>query len=102
MKAGLLWTSLGLVLFAGMAVAEAAETLGPKCQKLAHEFSENPDALNETQLKQLQFCITQTLEQRYKTDPPELLKGTIIDPPSSSEIPSTTPQTPSQIPDVQQ
>lgn len=102
MKPGLLWTSLGLVLFAGMAVTEAAETLGPKCQKLAHEFSENPDTLNETQLKQLQFCITRTLEQRYKTDPPELLKGTIIDPPPSSKIPGTTPQTPSPIPDVQQ
>jgi hypothetical protein len=96
MKAGLLWTSLYLVFFSGFTLAETVETLDPKCQKYAQEFSENPDALNETQLKQLQFCITQTLEQRYKNDPPELLKGTIIDPPSSSmEDPGTTPQTPS-------
>jgi hypothetical protein len=97
MKAIALWTSLWLVLFAGMAVAEAVET--SKCQKLAHEFAENLDALNEMQLKQLQFCITQILEQRGKNDPPDLLKGTIINPPSSSpEAPGTTPQTPSPHP----
>jgi hypothetical protein len=92
MKAGLFWTSVCLVLFSGFTLADTNETLDPKCQKYAHEFSENPTTLNETQLKQLQFCITQTLEQRYKTDPPELLKGTIIEsPPSSSEAPGTTP-----------
>ena len=92
MKAGFLWTSLCLILFSGFTLADANETLDPKCQKYAHEFSENPTTLNETQLKQLQFCITQTLEQRYKTDPPALLKGTIIEPPSSSsEAPGTTP-----------
>jgi hypothetical protein len=103
MKAVLLGTALGVGLFSGMAVAEAVETLDPKCQKYAHEFSENPDALNETQLKQLQFCITRTLEQRYRTNPPELLKGTIIEPPSSSiEIPGTTPSAPLQNPGVKQ
>jgi hypothetical protein len=97
MKAIALCTSFWLVLFAGMAGAEAVET--SKCKKLAHEFAENLDALNEMQLKQLQFCITQTLEQRAKTDPPDLLKGTIINPPSSSpEAPGTTPQTPSPHP----
>lgn len=91
MKAIPLWTFFWLVLFAGM--AEAVET--SKCQKLAHEFAENLDALNEMQLKQLQFCITQTLEQRDKNNPPDLLKGTIINPPSSSpEAPGTTPQPP--------
>ena len=92
MKTTLLWTFFSLVLSSGFAFAEENQTLDPKCQKYAHEFSENPTTLNETQLKQLQFCITQTLEQRYKTDPPELLKGTIIEsPPSSSEAPGTTP-----------
>ena len=103
MKALVLWTSLWLVLFSGMVVAEAVESLGLKCQKLAHEFGENPDALNETQLKQLQFCITQTLEQRYKTDPPELLKGTIIESPlSPNEAPDTIPPAPSQHPGAHQ
>ncbi len=79
-----------------MGVTEAVETLGPKCQKLADEFAENPEAMNETQLKQLQFCITQTLEHRYKTDPPELLRGTIIEKPIPSDgEPATTPENPS-------
>jgi hypothetical protein len=92
MKAGLFWTSVCLVLFSGFTLADANETLDPKCQKYAHEFSENPNTLNETQLKQLQFCIAKTLEHRYKTNPPDLLKGTIIEPPSSPiETPGTTP-----------
>jgi hypothetical protein len=96
MKTALWSIPLGLILCSGVAVCEAVETLGPKCQKLADEFAENPDAMNETQLKQLQFCITQTLEQRYKTDPPELLKGTIIEKPLTSEgEPVTTPENPS-------
>jgi len=99
-KGGTLMKELLLLplLFSGLALAENVETLGPKCQRYAHDFADNPDALNETQLKQLQFCITQTLEQRYKTDPPELLKGTIIEPPSSStEIPGTPSPAPPEI-----
>jgi hypothetical protein len=103
MKSVLLWTSLYLVFFSGFPLADAVETLGPKCQKLAHEFAENPDGLNETKLKELQFCIAKTLEHRYKTNPPDLLKGTIIEPPSfSNEAPGTTPQTPSPNPGDQQ
>jgi hypothetical protein len=102
MKATLLWTSIGLVFFSGVALVGASETKGPNCQKLAHDFAENSDSLNEDQLKHLQFCITQTLEQRYKNNPPELLRGTIIEPPSSSiEPPGTIPMAPSQNPDVQ-
>lgn len=102
MKTALLWTSFWLVFFSGLALAQAVETLGPKCQQLAHEFSEDPASLNETQLKQIQFCITQTLEQRYKTNPPDLLKGTIIDSlPSSMENSGTTTTVPSQNPDPQ-
>ncbi len=102
MKAVLLWTSFWLVLFSGFAIAQAVEPMDPKCQKLAHEFSENPDSLNEMLLKELQFCVTQTIEHRYKTNPPELLKGTIIEPPSSAiEAPGTTTPVPSQDSDLQ-
>lgn len=102
MKAISLWTALWLVLFSGMAATEAAEALGPKCQKLAHEFADNPDSLNEDQLKQLQFCIAQTLKQRAETNPPEQLKGTIIEPPLPSiEAPGTTPPAPTHNPDAQ-
>lgn len=102
MKSAFLGTSLWLLFFSGLAFAESVETEVPKCQKFAHEFAENPDSLNEDQLKQLQFCVTQTLNQRYKTNPPELLKGTIIEPPLSSiEAPSTTSPAPSKNPDLQ-
>lgn len=102
MKAVLLWTSFWLVLFSGFAIAQAVEPMESKCQKLAHEFSENPDSLNEMLLKELQFCVTQTIEHRYKTNPPELLRGTIIAPPSSPlEVPGTTPPAPPQHPSVQ-
>ena len=74
----------------------------PKCQKLAHEFAENPESLNEMQLRQLQFCVTQIIDRRYKTDPPDLLRGTIIEPPSPPvEVPGTTPLAPPQHPSVQ-
>jgi hypothetical protein len=94
-----LWIFLGLVFCAGIAVAEEGDTRSPKCQKYAQDFAENSDLLNETQLKQLQFCITKILEQRYKTDPPGLLKGTIIEKPlSSDEESGTIPQAPSPNP----
>lgn len=99
MKAGFLWASLWLTLFSGLAHAETVEAEKLKCQKFAHDFAENPDSLNEDQLKQLQFCVAKTLEQRYETNPPDLLKGTIIEPPSSSiQAPGTTIPTPSQHP----
>jgi len=102
MKELILWTSLLLILFSGLALAQDMEDMGPRCQNLAHEFADNPNSLNEMQLKQLQFCVTQTIEQRYKTNPPELLRGTIIEPPSSSvEVPGTTPPAPPQHPSVQ-
>ncbi len=102
MKAALLWTSFWLVFFSGFDISQAVEPMEMKCQKLAHEFSENPDSLNEMLLKELQFCVTQLIEQRSKTNPPELLKGTIIEPPSSSiEAPGTTPPAASQNPGAQ-
>lgn len=99
MKTAMLGIALGLVVLSGMTKAEAEESSGPKCQKLADEFADNPDAMDEMQLKQLQFCITQTLEHRYKTDPPDLLRGTIIEKPIPSDgKPATTPENPSPNP----
>ena len=102
MKIFVLWTSLWLGIFSGVALAEGVEREGSKCQKLAHEFADNPNSLNEMQLTQLQFCVTQTIEQRYKTNPPELLRGTIIDPPVSSDAPDMKTPAPSQHPGGQQ
>lgn len=87
MKPVILGVSLWLLCFFGLDQAQAIGVDPAKCKKLAHEFSEDSDSLNEEQLKQLQYCVTRTLEQRYQTDPPELLKGTIIEPPASSIAP---------------
>lgn len=101
MKSGILLTFFWLMLFPGLALAQGGENMEPKCQNLAYEFSENPTSLNEMQLRQLQFCVTQTIEQRYKTDPPDLLRGTIIEPPVSTEHPGLKTPVPSQHPDGQ-
>lgn len=98
MNAGLRWTSFLLILCSGMAVAEAEAAERTRCQKLATEFAEKPDTLTADQLKQLQFCVTQALKQRYETNPPGQLKGTIMDLPSSMEAPDTTPPVPSPPP----
>lgn len=102
MKSGILVTYFGLILFPVLAFAQSGENLEPKCQQLAHEFAENSASLNEMQLRQLQFCVTHTIEQRYKTDPPDLLRGTIIEPPVSTENPGLKTPVPSQPPDDQQ
>ena len=92
MKPVCIGLSLWLLCFSGLALTQAVEIQSPKCQELAKEFSEHSDSLNEDQLKQLQFCVTQTLKQRYESNPPELLKGTIIEPPASSlETPDAMP-----------
>ena len=99
MKMGILLTLFGLILSPGFALAHGAENLEPKCQQLANEFAESPNSLNEMQLRQLQFCVAQIIEQRYKTDPPDLLRGTIIEPPLSTENPAQKTPVPSQHPD---
>ena len=86
--------SLGLILFAVEGVADTGENTKRRCQQLARDFSENPDSLKVDRLKELQFCINQTLAQRNATVPPTMLKGTIIDPPPSSE--TETPSVPQQ------
>ncbi|GJL68709.1 MAG: hypothetical protein NPIRA06_13440 [Nitrospirales bacterium] len=101
MKAGILLTVFWLILFSGLALSQGGENMGPKCQKLAHEFSEDPNSLNEMELTQLQFCVTQTIEQRQKTNPPDLLRGTIIEPPMSSNGSDPKTQASPQPSDVQ-
>lgn len=102
MKLGILLTFFWLSLFSGLAFAQSSENMGPKCQKLAHEFSENPNSLNEMELTQLQFCVNQTIEQRHKTNPPDLLRGTIIEPLGSSSAPDKKTPASSQHSDGQQ
>ncbi|MGD9851072.1 MAG: hypothetical protein AB7T38_07385 [Nitrospirales bacterium] len=93
MKTVIIGVSLWLFCFSGLDLAQAIGVDPAKCKKLAHEFSEDSNSLNEEQLKQLQFCVTQILKQRYESNPPELLKGTIIEPPASSiELPQVLPQ----------
>ncbi len=91
----LLVVFLGLLLSPAVIKAESKQNSRPKCQQLAYDFSENPDSLNGERLKQLQFCINQTLAKRENTNPPTMLKGTIIEPivPSTGNpLPdSTTP-----------
>ena len=98
MKTLFLAISLGLIVFPIVTEADIRENPLPKCQQLAHDFAENPDSLGEVRLKQLQFCINQTLAQREATNPPTMLKGTIIEPlipPEGVPVP-TSPELPAQ------
>ena len=90
MKTVYLVVSLGLIVFAGVAEAEAEQKTLPRCQQLAQDFANNPDSLQADRLKQLQYCINQALTQQKATNPPRMLKGTIIEPLSSSETSSPT------------
>ena len=83
MKSMFIAISLGLICFADLSIAEINEKA--RCQQLAHDYAENPDSLKMVRLRQLQFCISQTLARRETHDPPATLKGTIIEPLSSSE-----------------
>jgi len=98
MKALFLGISFSLILFPVVTEAETRENPLPRCQQLAYDFAENPDSLKEDQLKQLQFCINQTLAQREATNPPMMLKATIIEPlspPAGAPLP-TSPELPAQ------
>ncbi len=70
----------GLFASADVLEAEIREIPLPKCQQLAHDYAKNPDSLEGERLKQLQFCINQTLAQRKIRKPPKMLQGTIIEP----------------------
>ena len=90
MKTVYLVISLGLIVSAGVAEAETMEKTIPRCQQLAQDFANNPASLQTDRLKQLQYCINQALAQQKATNPPRMLKGTIIEPLSSSETSSPT------------
>ena len=75
----------GLLLSPVVTIAQTEENPLPRCQQLAYNFAENPDSLKEAQLKQLQFCINQILAEQEATNPPTMLKGTIIEPLLPSE-----------------
>ncbi len=64
--------------------AETQENPVSRCEQLALDYSKAPDTLDIARLKQLQICINQTLAKREATDPPTMLRGTIIEPLSPS------------------
>lgn len=84
MKNLILAVFIGLLVSPIVIKAETEHNPLPKCQQLAYDFSVNPDSLKGERLKQLQFCINQTLAKRESTKPPMMLKGTIIEPVLSS------------------
>ncbi len=93
MKIVILAISMGLILSADLTEAQTAENFLPRCQQLAQDYSKKPETLTADRLKQLQYCINQSLAKRETTDPPAMLKGTIIEPlsPSSGSSMPTSP-----------
>ncbi len=73
-----------ILTFSG-SLSAAQEPPNVQCQDLAKQFSENPDSLAIQALERLRYCVNQTLEHRERSLKGELLKGTIIEPPSFSE-----------------
>ncbi len=68
-----------------------------RCLTLATQFSEAPDSLSLQELERLRFCVHKTLEHREQNLKGEILKGTIITPPShtggaAGTKPSTDPK----------
>lgn len=95
MKTGILAIVLGLFLFSHMTEAKIREIPLPRCQQLAHDYAENPDSLEGERLRQLQFCINQTLAKRQSLQPPKMLQGTIIEPltsPGNDSLPTPLKQ----------
>ena len=84
MTALLVTMIFGLVFASTSTQAETKENSLSRCEQLALDYSQHPDTLDITRLKQLQFCINQTLAKRETTDPPTMLRGTIIEPLSPS------------------
>ena len=98
MKTVLFTICFGLIVSSGLAVAEKGEIPQSKCQQLASEYAKNPDSLEGERLKQLQFCINRTLAKRRTSNPPPMLKGTIVEPSSSSD--SAPPSAPTGLKSV--
>lgn len=71
------------ILFSSGTVS-AQEPPDNRCLILAKEFSETPGSLSLQELERLRFCINKALEHREQNLKGEILKGTIIKPPSHS------------------
>ncbi len=84
MKIVILAISMGLILSADVTEAQTVENFLARCQQLAQDYAKNPESLKADRLTQLQYCINQSLAKRETTDPPTMLKGTIIEPLSPS------------------
>lgn len=92
MKIEILAIGLGLFLSAHVTEAKIREVPQSRCQQLAHDYAENPGSLERDRLKQLQFCVNQTLAQQETLKPPTMLKGTIIEPLTPPEdVPLSAP-----------
>ena len=64
----------------------AKEFPDARCRSLANQFSADPDSLSLQELERLRFCIHKSLERRERNLKGEILKGTIINPPTSSGV----------------
>ncbi len=92
MKALFMTIIFGLVFAFSSTQAETQENSLSRCEQLALDYSKDPDTLDIARLKQLQYCINQAVTKREATDPPTMLRGTIIEPLSpsgSTPIPET-------------
>ena len=73
---------VGIIFSGGTVFAE--EPPDARCLILANQFSQAPDSLSLQELERLRFCVHKTLEHREQNLKGEILKGTIIKPPSHS------------------
>ena len=91
---------LGIIFSSG--TVSAQEPADAQCQNLANRFSQNPDSLAIQELERLRFCVNRALEHREQNLKGELLKGTIIEPPSlpGSSSDTTVPTPPKNL-DIQ-
>ncbi|MDH5575795.1 MAG: hypothetical protein OEY80_09955 [Nitrospirota bacterium] len=91
---------LGIIFSSG--TVSAQEPPDAQCQNLANRFSQNPDSLAIQELERLRFCVNRALEHREQNLKGELLKGTIIEPPSlpGSSSDTTVPTPPKNL-DIQ-
>ena len=92
---------VGAIFSSGTVLAE--DFPDARCLTLANRFSADPDSLSLQELERLRFCLHQTFEYREQNLKGEVLKGTIIEPPSpsgrvSDPKPSSVPKNPKTIP----
>jgi hypothetical protein len=79
---------VGIIFSSG--TVSAQEPPDARCLALANQFSEAPDSLTLQELERLRFCVQQALAHREQNLKGEILKGTIINPPShSGGLPAT-------------